>query len=158
MEEESSWVGAGWSLNPGSITRQLRGLPDDFNGKDQIVKDINMKPEVEVGMKLRAKLEGFAIPIVNAGVSVGVFNNNYKGMGAELGVNAGISIGKLGSGPLTVGIDAGVDINSNTQKGVTLTPSVNFGIRVKASEEFQTNAGFSLSMPYNSRAGLRGPV
>jgi hypothetical protein len=32
MDEEASFVGLGWSLNPGSITREVRGIPDDFNG------------------------------------------------------------------------------------------------------------------------------
>lgn len=30
METQSSWVGLGWSLSPGSIQRSLRGVPDDF--------------------------------------------------------------------------------------------------------------------------------
>ncbi|MDR1113456.1 MAG: hypothetical protein LBL18_06850, partial [Bacteroidales bacterium] len=32
MEHEASWVGLGWNLNPGAITRQVRGIPDDFKG------------------------------------------------------------------------------------------------------------------------------
>ena len=36
MDTEASWVGLGWSLNPGAINRQMRGLPDDFKG-DEIV-------------------------------------------------------------------------------------------------------------------------
>src|ERR1700754_5026809 len=30
MDDEASWVGAGWSLNTGSVNRQVRGVPDDM--------------------------------------------------------------------------------------------------------------------------------
>ena len=36
MEDEASWGGFGWSLNPGAITRQMRGIPDDFKGENII--------------------------------------------------------------------------------------------------------------------------
>ena len=29
-EEEASWVGYGWTLNPGAIIRNKRGFPDDY--------------------------------------------------------------------------------------------------------------------------------
>jgi YD repeat-containing protein len=33
--QEATWVGLGWSLNPGAINRNLRGVPDDqFHGGD----------------------------------------------------------------------------------------------------------------------------
>lgn len=32
-ESQASWVGMGWSLNPGAINRVKRGFPDDFNGE-----------------------------------------------------------------------------------------------------------------------------
>ena len=31
-DSEASWVGLGWSLNVGSVSRSKRGLPDDFAG------------------------------------------------------------------------------------------------------------------------------
>lgn len=33
-EEEASWVGFGWTLNPGAINRNKVGFPDEFNGKN----------------------------------------------------------------------------------------------------------------------------
>ena len=50
MEQEASWVGLGWNINVGAITRQLRGLPDDFNG-DIVTKEVNIKPQTVLGMK-----------------------------------------------------------------------------------------------------------
>src|SRR5205823_14160980 len=32
MDEEASWVGLGWNINPGVVNRNMRGLPDDLNG------------------------------------------------------------------------------------------------------------------------------
>src|SRR5688572_3231149 len=45
MDQEASWVGLGWSMQPGAITRQLRGLPDEFNG-DMVKTKMNINPNV----------------------------------------------------------------------------------------------------------------
>lgn len=39
VNQKSSWVGLGWDYNPGEITRQVVGAPDDFNGR--VVTEIN---------------------------------------------------------------------------------------------------------------------
>lgn len=42
-EQEASWVGFGWTLNPGAIVRNTRGFPDDYNGAEVIYH--NKMPE-----------------------------------------------------------------------------------------------------------------
>jgi len=44
LEQEASWVGLGWSLNPGAISRSVNGYPDDANAGQiatTFTKDIN---------------------------------------------------------------------------------------------------------------------
>ena len=38
-ESEASWVGAGWTLNPGSIMRSKRGYADDASGSIKIYNE-----------------------------------------------------------------------------------------------------------------------
>lgn len=40
LDQEASWVGLGWSCNPGSITRNVNGFPDDASGE---IQDISVK-------------------------------------------------------------------------------------------------------------------
>lgn len=44
MEQEASWVGLGWNINPGNINHIVRGVSDDFKG-DEIRKTVDAKPE-----------------------------------------------------------------------------------------------------------------
>ena len=54
MEDEASWVGTGWNINPGAINRQLRGLPDDFAG-DEIKREYSIKDNHSFGVKAKMK-------------------------------------------------------------------------------------------------------
>ena len=60
MDQEASWVGLGWDLNVGQITRQMRGLPDDFNG-DEMTYENSMKPNVTVGSNYNFYVAAFGV-------------------------------------------------------------------------------------------------
>ena len=48
MDQEASWVGLGWNINPGVINRAMRGIPDDFKG-EEITQELNLKPNRTYG-------------------------------------------------------------------------------------------------------------
>jgi hypothetical protein len=154
MDQEASWVGLGWNVNPGAITRNLRGLPDDFNGSDSVKKVMSVKENKTIGVTGGADVEIAGLPVTpKIGISSGVFYNNYKGWGLENSLSVSINSGRGAQGPLT----AGLSVTNNTQDGVTIQPSLD--IKVK-QDEADNNGGFignfGISAPYNSRSGLKG--
>ncbi|WP_290793190.1 PA14 domain-containing protein [Flavihumibacter sp. UBA7668] len=157
MEQEASWVGLGWNVNPGTITRNMRGLPDDFTGDaDSIRKVTKINENKTVGVTLGADLElaGMQQGNFGAGIgfSLGLFKNTYKGWGMESGLNASIRVGSASKG----GLSGGLSFANNSQEGLTVSPS--FSVKV-ASGENEDKAGygasFSISSPYNARSGIK---
>ncbi|WP_214073227.1 hypothetical protein [Mucilaginibacter sp. dw_454] len=155
IDDEASWVGLGWNLNPGAVNRQVRGIPDDFSG-DIVETDHYVKPKITVGGRLTAKAELFGIPAVQGTFSFGIFSDNYTGLGAELGVNAGISYSMSNDGSLTAGLGAGV--LSNTQSGVdaSVSPYISLSVKENSTDNLFLKAGLSGTFGYNTRSGLKG--
>jgi hypothetical protein len=163
MDDEASWVGLGWSLNPGAINRQVRGLPDDFNG-DDVKTSHYTKPMVTIGGRLTGKVEVFGIGEPKGGddkrtthlgasgsMSVGVYKNNYTGIGAELAINAGMSLSVANAGTMT----AGLGLSSDSQRGVDFSPNVSLSVAAMSTQHVTANAGLSASLGYNTRSGLK---
>ncbi len=159
MDQEASWVGLGWNLNPGTISRNMRGLPDDFSGTgDSVLKASTIHPNITTGATVGADIELLGLPSsgfgssVNVGVSMGLFKNNYKGWGMEQGLNASIGAGDKAKGAMT----GGLSFNNNSQDGITLTPSFSANLHGKATaDQSAYGAGFSISAPYSSRSGIK---
>jgi len=152
MDQEASWVGLGWNINPGTITRNLRGLPDDFDGVDSVIKTTTLKDNKTTGGTIGGDIEVDGFPL-SASSSAGFFYNSYKGWGAEYGVNASITAGSKGSGKLT----GGLSITSNTQDGLTIVPSFSAKTAQLAGDSKGGVGGdFSIAAPYNTRTGLSG--
>jgi hypothetical protein len=83
-EEEASWVGYGWTLNPGSIIRNKRGFPDDDSSV--VVKYWDRLPKnwtVSVGPK--SNVEAFSTDIRNVSLGGSIRYNNYKGFSTSVG-------------------------------------------------------------------------
>lgn len=153
MDQEASWVGLGWNINPGTINRNLRGLPDDFDGKyDSIRKTMSMKENRTVGVTAGASAELKGLPL-NLSASRGLFHNNYKGWGLENSLNASINAGIGAGGQLS----GGLSVTNNTQEGFTVAPSMSvISSQIAADENSSVHGSFSLSLPYNSRSGMKG--
>jgi hypothetical protein len=155
MDQEASWVGLGWNINPGAITRNMRGLPDDFNGTDTVQKASTMKENKTIGVTSGADVEvvglsdfvGFGI-----GGSMGVLYNTYKGWGLETSVNASINVGSHSMGRFTNGLS----LTNSSQEGVTVGTSFSYKFADKtAAEHGGLSGSVSTGLSYNAREGLK---
>jgi hypothetical protein len=146
MDQEASWVGLGWNINPGTISRNMRGLPDDFNGTDQVEKTLSLKKNRTIGVTGSVNTELFGGSL-SLGASIGVFHNNYKGYGTENGINAAINAGSAASGTMT----AGLGVTNNSQNGLDVSPSISYKL---GSEENKSRGSVSIGTNYNSRMGI----
>jgi hypothetical protein len=152
MDQEASWVGLGWNINPGTITRNLRGLPDDFSGQADTIRKVNhIKPNQTVGVNLGLGSEVFGLPL-HVGINGGVFYNNYKGLGLEYGGHVSIGAGNPAKGLLT----AGLSLQNNSQEGLSITPTLSYQVAQTSEDETSSASGsISTSLSYNSRSGLK---
>lgn len=149
MDQEASWVGLGWNINPGEINRSVRGLPDDFDGTDSITKIQNIKINKTIGGSITKQYE-FMAQGPNLGVKAGIFFNSYKGYGIEYGISPtmGVSIFSMGS------LTAGLSVNNNSQTGVDISPSIDVSLHTKSG--IIDGVGTKVSSNYNSRTGISG--
>ncbi len=138
-EEEASWVGYGWTLNPGAIIRQKRGFPDDYNGKEVIYS--NKVPKnwtISAGGHI-GNLEAFSID-VPLELNGSIRYNNYKGFGSVKGIGVSvkglISLGysiSNGEGSFSVSINPGSILTNEAKQTLNDSFSKGYGIKNKFS-------------------------
>lgn len=155
-EEEASWVGSGWNINLGSVNRQMRGIPDEYNGEDQMTRVHSMMDNITGGVTLKGNVQFVNNQplkrLVSLGFSLGLFCNNYTGWGYELGVSPTFSLSKTAQGPWT----AGLDFKHNSESGLDLGGNISYGVQNKEeSESILKSASFGLSTSINSREGIK---
>ncbi|HTF05223.1 MAG TPA: hypothetical protein VK826_14440, partial [Bacteroidia bacterium] len=150
MDQEASWVGLGWNLNPGAIVRNMRGLPDDFNGQI-ITKRLDMEDHYTygVGYGLNQETAGADFDKTSAGFNAmfSIYYNNYKGLGYSL------------SPGYTICDPIKSSQVSKNYYGLNLTIDSQEGVGVSAHMSHSERAGnrmkiFGVGASFSSRAGM----
>ncbi|MEL7145353.1 MAG: hypothetical protein AAFO69_03220, partial [Bacteroidota bacterium] len=148
-DQEASWVGLGWSLNPGAITRQVRGLPDDFNG-DEVQTTRKMKPNRTYGVGFGMGVELLGLDRLKTNVGLNIMHNNYNGISYSVDANLGFPLATGSDKNATLGLDISLDSN----EGLSLRPGFSLSRKDPAGLLSWTDTQFSLGVGYHSRYGL----
>ena len=160
MDQEASWVGLGWNINPGVVNRAMRGLPDDFAG-DEVKKEYNMKPNKTFGLKTGLGVEIFGLETdaiftsqtqFNASYSLGINWNNFNGMGIEQSLSTSVSSADKCKSRLNLGLG----LSSSSDNGLSVQPSLSYSKHIEGSEDIMnTDLTTSIGTSFNSRMGLQ---
>lgn len=155
MDQEASWAGLGWTLSPGAVNRQMRGLPDDFKGadndneintKDRVTTTMAIDPAITVGIGAGTSLEvlGAGKDLGSAGLSV--FYNSYKGFGYSIDASVGFSRSVSSGWTQGIRYGANLSLSLNSQEGASIAPSLHLGGKL---------GEFGLSAPYSAMSGMQ---
>ena len=145
-DQEASWVGLGWSLNPGAITRQMRGLPDEYQG-DLISNTKSMKANVTAGLGGGVAGEIFGGDAIQGSIGGSIFYNNYRGIGCTIDGQVGFPLASR----TKMTADLGLGFSSNSQEGMRLSPSLSLSAHDKHNNQAVT---VNIGVGYHSMYGL----
>lgn len=174
LDEEASWVGLGWNINPGVINRNMRGIPDDFFApnpnpshpdNDFITRTSKMQTSRTFGLNFSPGFEVFSQELrewsqTGQFQTWGIEYNNYRGVGFNL------SAGDAGKFPFSINFSSqdGIGVNisyshifKNKFHLVNSSHWENMGTYEDGGPLYQaTSSSGNIGMSINSRNGIEG--
>lgn len=162
MDDEASWVGLGWNINPGAVNRNLRGLPDDFSG-DQIKKESHIKDNWTVGVTVNTDLEIIGKKTaINKAVDeyLEATEDNKPNPQAKQDLDTSIKDIQAGKfRTLSVGTKLGIYFNSYRGMGYEFGINSSFNSMVKQGNRYTAGLGLNFNsqggMDVNAKVGLQ---
>lgn len=147
MDQQSSWAGLGWNINPGSIDRNINGYPDDYDqdiineyfydsSRTQYISSIsigysNGGASVGLGFNWGSNQSLGGVVSVGYGYQdasgAGVGGSASVGFGSSAGKNS-VGIGVTAAGGLTLGVSANSDGTVGISAGAVNNNSEGFSI------------------------------
>lgn len=158
-EEEASMVGLGWNLNIGQISREVRAVPDDFNG-DKISNSISNRRNWTIGVNGNLNLELFGKDFAKNGVSpkdpsqnplnipinAQFFYNNFSGLGLNISASLSLPIKKSG-------LSSNFGASFSTLDKPTFDAGI--GYSSKITKQASSQRQFSIGVSHNTLSGLK---
>lgn len=163
METEASWVGLGWDLGIGAISRELRGIPDEFNGDQDIVREYKKKSSSTDGWKAGAYAgidygdkESKVVPGVGVSIIGGEYQSQAYGLGRtlDLSLSPSVSFSFVSDDKgWKVTPDYNVGISYDSKNGITTSQSVGVTGSYAFNKKNSVQPRITYGKSWNTRIG-----
>ncbi len=151
----------------GSVSREMRGLPDEFNGEQTVDRTFSQKSDITDGQKLgvfaavgakfvTGGLDALQfIPSVQLTALWGKYDSPYLGIGKtfDFGLGASVSIGGENGG-LFLAPSFGIGYTSDSKRGIGINHNYGMSIGLESESNNSLAGGVTFGKSSHSRAGI----